>query len=219
MSTFPKTPRNRVRRLAQRGDYDRSTIYAIVDEALICHVSFVQDGQPYVIPTIHARQGDTLLLHGAKASRLLKHVAAGAPICVAVTILDGLVLARSVFNSSMNYRSAVLFGAGRLLTGTADKLTALEVISEHLLPGRWAGARRPTDHELNATSVVAVDIASASAKVRTGPPGDEEEDYALPVWAGVVPLRQQALPPQADARLDPDVTLPPYLAGWLQERA
>jgi nitroimidazol reductase NimA-like FMN-containing flavoprotein (pyridoxamine 5'-phosphate oxidase superfamily) len=209
-TNFTKTDRNTVKRMPQRGDYDRATIYPIIDEALICHVGFVQDGQPYVIPTIHARREDTLFLHGAKASRLLKQMASGEPLCITVTHLDGLVLARSTFHSSMNYRSAVIFGRGALLEDEQEKLQALEAITEHLMPGRWADTRQPTALELKGTSVVAVTIESASAKIRTGPPADDEEDYALPMWAGVLPLQQQWGQPVDDPRLSAGIGLPTY---------
>lgn len=214
MTQYDKTSLNQLHRKPDRGHYDKATIHAIIDETLICHVGFIDGGQPVVIPTIHARDGDTLLLHGAKASRLLKHVAAGHPICLTFTLVDGLVLARSVFHSSMNYRSAVVFGHGRLLETAADKLHALEILTEHLAAGRWADARPPTDKELAATAVVAVDIDSASAKVRSGPPLDDEADYALPIWAGVIPLAQEARPPISDPRLPEDIPAPPYAAAY-----
>ncbi len=214
MEAFDKTDLNRVRRLPARGQYDRATIDAIVDEALICHVAFVVGDQPFVIPTIHGRMGDEIVLHGAPASRMIKHIAAGNPVAIAVTLVDGLVLARSVFHSSMNYRSAVLFGRGRLIDDDGDKLTALAAISEHLVRGRWADARQPTQKELDATLVVAVPIDSASAKVRTGPPGDDEEDYALPIWAGVLPFQLQPQPPIADARLSADIEVPGYVTRY-----
>ena len=209
---FNKTALNKVRRMPERGVYDRDAIYAILDEATICHVGFVDSGQPVVIPTIHVRVGDELLLHGAKASRLLKHVQAGQPVCVTVTLLDGLVVARSVFHSSMNYRSAVIFGHGRTVADAVEKLAGLAALSEHLLPGRWDDARRPTEQELQSTTLVAIAIESASAKVRTGPPSDDENDYSLPIWAGVLPIRQQFLPPEADDRLAGGVSLPDYIA-------
>lgn len=210
-NSYPKTERNTVKRMAKRGDYDRATLYPIIDAALICHVGFVQAGQPYVIPTIHARRDDSLILHGAKASRLLKHIASGEPICITITHLDGLVLARSTFHSSMNYRSAVIFGRGRLIEDQAEKLRAFETLTEHLMPGRWADTRYPTPIELKGTSVVEVPIESASAKIRTGPPVDEEEDYALPIWAGVLPIEQRWLAPVADPLLGAGVEVPPYL--------
>lgn len=211
MEQFEKTEMNRVRRLPQRGAYDAATIYAIVDEALICHVGFVQEGQPFVIPTIHARDGDTIYLHGAKASRLLEHAQRGEMLCLTVTLLDGIVAARSAFHSSMNYRSAVLFGRGHLVEEAAEKLHALEVITEHVLPGRWAEVRPITQKEIDAGSVVAVAIESASAKVRSGPPNDDEEDYALPIWAGVLPIRQEFLPPVADPKAVAEVPVPPSI--------
>ena len=211
---FEQEARNRVRRIPERGHYDRETIYAIVDEALICHVAFAVDGQPFVVPTIHARMGDELILHGAKASRLLKYIEAGHPVSVAITLLDGLVMARSVFHSSMNYRSAVLFGTGRVLASDDEKLAALELLTEHLVRGRWQDARQPTTLELNATTVVAIAIDSASAKVRVGPPSDDAEDYALPIWAGVLPLQQQAGSPLPDPKLAPGIAAPEYLVDY-----
>ena len=212
---FEKTARNTIKRMPSRGQYDKEIIYPIIDAAPICHVGFVQDGQPFVIPTIHARRDDSLLLHGAKASRLLKYMASGAPICITVTHLDGLVLARSVFHHSMNYRSATIFGRGQLIEDETEKLAALAVITEHLMPGRWADARQPNPLELNATTVVEILIESASAKVRTGPPSDDEEDYALPVWAGVLPLRTQWLAPENDTKLRDGIELPTYLQNVL----
>jgi nitroimidazol reductase NimA-like FMN-containing flavoprotein (pyridoxamine 5'-phosphate oxidase superfamily) len=214
---FEQTPRNRVRRIPERGQYDQSTIYAIIDEALICHVAFAVDGQPFVIPTIHARMGDELLLHGAKASRMLKHIQAGHPVSVAITLLDGLVMARSVFHSSMNYRSVVLFGQGRTLEANDEKMAALAVLTEHLAHGRWQEARLPTIQELNGTTVVALKIDGASAKLRSGPPNDEPEDYALPIWAGVLPLQQAALPPVADPKLTPGIEAPGYLVHYQRQ--
>ncbi len=213
MTDFPKTPLNHVRRIAERGQYDTATIYPIIDEAKICHVGFSIDGQPYVIPTIHAREGDTLYLHGAKASRLLKHIEEGHPVCITITLLDGLVLARSVFHSSMNYRSAMIFGCGMVVEDEQAKLRALEVLTNHLAAGRWDDARKPTPKELNATTVVAISIESASAKIRVGPPSDDEEDYALPIWAGVLPLRQQALDLIPDPKLNDGIPVPEYLAN------
>lgn len=211
MNEFPQTSQNRVRRVPARGAYDKATIYPIVDEALICHVGLVTEGQPVVIPTLHARRGDEILLHGATTSRLMQYAASGAPLCITVTHVDGLVLARSVFHHSANYRSAVLFGTGTLVADEEEKLAALATFTEKLIPGRWEDARRPNAVEMKATSVVAVAIDSASAKVRTGPPKDDEEDYALDVWAGVIPLQVQRLLPDPDPRLDATVTLPAYL--------
>ena len=218
MPTFEVTSRNKVKRLAERGKYDKATIYPIVDEACIGHVGFVQAGQPFVIPTIHARRGDTILFHGAKASRLLKHIQGGNPLCVTITLLDGLVMARSVFHHSMNYRAAVLYGHGRLIETEAEKWEALRLISEAVMPGRWDDARQPTRKELNATTVVAMPIESASAKIRSGPPGDDDEDYALPVWAGIVPIRQQIDVPVADPLLSEGIELPDYMADFVNGR-
>ena len=212
MPDYDITDLNRVRRVPARGAYDRETVHAILDAALIGHVSFVVDDQPFVIPTLIARDGDELLLHGATSSRLMRHAATGAPLAVAVTHVDGLVLARSVFHHSINYRSAVLFGTARLLEEPAAKMAALRAFTERLIPGRWDDARPPNETELKATAVLALTINAASAKVRVGPPGDDEEDYALPVWAGVLPLQTSYGPPLPDGRLDPATPLPPYLA-------
>jgi nitroimidazol reductase NimA-like FMN-containing flavoprotein (pyridoxamine 5'-phosphate oxidase superfamily) len=214
MTEFDQTPRNRVRRLPERASYDRETIYPILEEALICHAGFEEDGQPFVIPTLFARDGDTLYLHGAKASRLLKHIQAGNPVCISVTLLDGLVLARSVFHHSVNYRSAVLFGRGRLLETDEEKLQALEAITEHIARGRWADARPPNRKELNATGVAAVAIESASAKVRGGPPKDDAEDYTLPVWAGILPLELRVLEPQDDPGALTPLPAPEYIQKY-----
>lgn len=214
MPNFERTPRNEVHRLPERATYDRAAIYQIVDEALICHVAFVQDGQPFVIPTNHARQGDTLLLHGSGASRLVRHIQDGQPVCVAFTLVDGLVLARSVCHHSLNYRSAVVFGRGQMVEDEQAKLRALELLTEQVAPGRWADARKPTGQELRATAVVSVSIESASAKSRSGPPADDEADRQLPVWAGVLPLQVQGLSPVPDAGLSPGVPFPGYLARY-----
>ena len=202
------TDRTKVRRHPERGAYDREPIDAILDEALICHVGFVVDGQPFVIPTIHARAGDVLYLHGSSASRMMRTVAGGVDVCVTATLLDGIVLARSVYNSSMNYRSAVVLGRAREVVDPDEKLTALETIVEHIAPGRWADARSPNRKELKATSVLALPLNEASAKIRTGPPTDFDEDLDLPVWAGVIPLRLVADP--AESAVD-GLPLPPYL--------
>lgn len=219
MTHFKKTDKNRINRLPQRGYYDRETIYRILDEALICHVGFVEKRQPYVIPINFARVEDTIVLHGAKASRLLKHISAGHPVCVTVTIVDGLVLARSVFHHSVNYRSVVLFGKGHPVEDDHEKMAALEAVSEHLIPGRWKEARLPNRKELNATRVVSIKIDEASAKVRVGPPIDEQEDYALPVWAGVLPLQEKPLSPIRDELLLEDISLPEYIAQYSRKQA
>lgn len=212
--TFPKTPRNKVKRLPERGQYDTATIYPIVDAALICHVGFALDGQPYVIPTLHARQGDTILLHGAKGNRLLRHIQSGGEVCITITVVDGIVLARSVFHHSINYRSVVLFGKGAAIEDDQARLRALELFTERLIPGRWQDARPPSAIELKQTTIVAVPIDSASAKIRTGPPKDEEDDLDLPVWAGVLPLQHVAGTPIADPQLRAGVELPEYLRSY-----
>ena len=186
---FPVTNLNRVKRLPKRAAYDKEAVYEIVDAALICHVGMVvEGGRPVVIPTIHARQGDNLLLHGASTSRMLNHVGAGHNICVTVTHLDGLVLARSVFHHSMNYRSAIMYGSGRLLTDPDEKMEALEIFTEKLIPGRWDEARIPNEKELNGTLVIGIDITDASAKIRDEGANDEVADMDLDVWAGVLEL-------------------------------
>ena len=216
MTEFPQTAQNRVRRMPTRGAYDKATIYPIVDEALICHVGLIEAEQPVVIPTLHARDGDQILLHGATTSRLLRYAATGAPLCITVTHVDGLVLARSIFHHSINYRSAVLFGRGVLIEGEAAKLAALERFTEKLIPGRWDDARMPNAVELKATSVVAVTIESASAKIRTGPPKDDEEDYALSVWAGVLLLHQSVGEPLPDPAARTEIRVPDYIVNYRQ---
>src|SRR5579864_5388206 len=182
------TARTRVVREAQRGAYDRDTVYRILDEGFLCHVGFVADGQPFVIPTSYGRKNASLYIHGSAASRMLRQMRDGVPVCVTVTLLDGLVLARSVFNHSMNYRSVVILGKATLVDNPEEKLAALRALSEHIIPGRWDDARQPNEQELKATSVLRVPIEEFSAKVRVGPPIDDEEDYAFPTWAGVLPL-------------------------------
>src|SRR5256714_1696829 len=190
MTTRPApTPRTAVRRHPERGVYDRAAIDAILDESLICHVGFEVDGQPYVIPTIHARMGDDLYLHGSPASRMLRTIGEGIDVCVTVTLLDGLVLARSVYHHSLNYRSVLVLGRAREVTDPAEKLRAMEAVVEHVVPGRWADARRPTEKEIAGTSILALPLDEASAKMRNGPPKDNAADMELPGWAGVVPLR------------------------------
>jgi hypothetical protein len=207
---FPKDSRNKVKRLAERGRYEAAEIYPIVDEALICHVGFVVDEQPFVIPTLHARNGDRILLHGSQASRMLRHLEAGGAVCITATIVDGLVLARSVFHHSVNYRSAVLYGHGERIP-ESEQYAALEVFMERCLPGRWAEARLPNEIEMKQTTVVSVPIESASAKVRSGPPKDDAEDMDWPIWAGVLPLSLQAGTPIPDAQALPGMELPDYL--------
>lgn len=213
MSEAP-SERTRVRRLPERGAYDRATIDAIVDEALTCHVGIVVDGAPVVVPTIHARVGSTLYFHGSPASRLLRAMRRGEEVCVAITLLDGLVVARTAFANSMNYRSVVVFGEPRVVDDPAEKQLALDAITEHVLPGRTADSRPMTDKEIRATLVVAVPLDEASAKVRRGPPEDEAADRGVPIWAGVVPLRTVPGDPEPDPLLPPDVPVPDYLADY-----
>jgi nitroimidazol reductase NimA-like FMN-containing flavoprotein (pyridoxamine 5'-phosphate oxidase superfamily) len=214
MNQFSQMGHNRIKRLPERGHYDRDTIHRILDEALICHVGFIERGRPFVIPINFARIGDTIVLHGAKASRLLKHVAAGHPVCIEVTLVDGLVLARSVFHHSVNYRSVVLFGRGRAVDDEDEKLAALKAIVMHLIPGRWEEARLPNRKEMNATRVVSVKIDEASAKVRVGPPVDDPDDYGLPIWAGILPLAELPLHPVGDDLQSDKVSLPGYIAHY-----
>jgi uncharacterized protein len=206
------TPRTRIVREAQRAVYDRDAVNRILDEAFVCHVGFIADGQPYVIPTSYGRDGNVLYLHGSAASRMLRNLEQGVPVCVTVTLLDGLVLARSVFNHSMNYRSVVILGAATLVDDPAEKIAALRVLSEHILPHRWDDARQPSEKELKATSVLRIPIEEFSAKVRVGPPVDDEEDYAFPTWAGVIPLEIKAGGPVPDDRCQSE--LPAYLQNY-----
>ncbi len=209
------TKRTQVMRLPKRGDYSQETIHSILDAGFICHAGFVMDGQPFVIPTGYGRSGDTLYLHGSSASRMLRTLAGGVEVCVTVTLLDGLVLARSAFHHSMNYRSVVLFGTATLVESAEEKTEALRVISEQIVPGRWKDVRWPTEQELKATKVLALPISEASAKVRTGPPLDDEEDYAMNVWAGILPLSVHAETPVPDPRLSSEVeAVPEYLLHY-----
>ncbi len=212
-SPGPASERVRVIRKRERGSYDRALIDAILDEGLIAHLGICDDGQPLVIPTLHARRGDVVYCHGSAASRTLRSLASGAPACLTVTLLDGLVLARSVMHHSANYRSAMILGQASAVTDPEEKLCALEAIVEHIVPGRWAHARHPTENEMKATSVLALAISEFSAKVRTGPPLDDEEDYALDFWAGVIPIEQVPGEPQPDPRLAGTVA-PPHAAGY-----
>ncbi|HQW35129.1 MAG TPA: pyridoxamine 5'-phosphate oxidase family protein [Thermoflexales bacterium] len=211
MTTFPITDQNRVRVKSKRGTYEREVIYPIVDEALICHVGLVFDNQPFVIPTIHARIDDTIYLHGSPGSRMKKAAEAGAPFCITCTLVDGIVFARSVFNHSMNYRSAVLFGKGRIVTDADESYKAQVAITDHIAKGRWDDARVPNEKEIAKTLFIAIDVEAASAKVRTGPPGDDEEDLALPYWAGVLPLAVTPAAPINDPALREGIALPEYV--------
>ena len=208
--------RTRLRRLPARGDHDRETIDAILDEALVSHMGFVHDDHPVVVPTLHARVGDEVLLHGSAASRALRTLAGGAPLCLTVTLIDGLVLARSAFHHSINYRSVMLFGTARLVDEPEEKAAALEAFTEKLVPGRWAAVRWPSHQELKGTKVLALPIDEASAKLRTGPPGDDEEDYAMDTWAGVVPLTLVAGDPQDDPRLREGIPQPEHVRALVE---
>jgi nitroimidazol reductase NimA-like FMN-containing flavoprotein (pyridoxamine 5'-phosphate oxidase superfamily) len=204
MERFAPTKKTTVRRLPKRAEYDRGAVYQILDEGFICHVGFVVEGQPFVIPTGYARAGDQLYIHGSPASRMLRSLRDGIEACLTVTLIDGLVMARSAFHHSMNYRSAVVFGRAEVVEDGAEKMEALRSLTEHLAPGRWQQARQPNESEMKATMVLALPLIEASAKVRTGPPVDDEEDYAMPVWAGVLPLKTTTEAPIDDPRLLPE---------------
>jgi uncharacterized protein len=208
------TPRTRLVREADRAVYDREAVYRILDEGFICHVGFSVDGQPFVIPTSFGRKDANLYIHGSAASRMLRQMKEGVAVCVTVTLLDGLVLARSVFNHSMNYRSVVILGKATLVDDPEEKLAALRLLSEHILPGRWDDSRQPNERELRATSVLRVPIEEFSAKVRVGPPIDDAEDYSFPTWAGVVPLEVKVGEPIGDPKLDPTREVPPYVKRY-----
>src|ERR1700674_1094740 len=210
--------RTRLVREADRAVYDRAAAYQILDEGFICHVGFVVDGQPFVIPTGYGRVGDNLYIHGSAASRMLRRVDEGVAVCVTVTLLDGLVLARSIFNHSMNYRSVVILGTAVAVNDAKEKLEALRLLSEHILPGRWVESRQPNEKELKATLVMRLPIEEFSAKVRQGPPVDDEEDYAFPTWAGVIPLGMVAGKPVNDPRLDPARDVPAYARQYSRKR-
>ncbi len=215
---FTKTERTTLRRLPKRGFYDRELIHSILDEGLICHVGFSVEGRPVVIPTGYARVDDQLYIHGSQASRMLRTLAGGIDVCVTVTLLDGLVLARSAFHHSMNYRSVVVFGRALQVDEPETKVAALTAFSEHVIRGRWDEVREPTKQELQATTVLSLAIDEVSAKVRTGPPLDDEEDYALSVWAGVIPLKLQAGDPIADPRLPDEIKPPVYATNYSREQ-
>jgi uncharacterized protein len=214
VTEYPPTERTRVRRKPSRGSYDRELIHAILDEALICHLGFAVDGQAYVIPTIHAREGDRLYLHGAPANRALTELAGGTPCCLTASIVDGLVLARSARQHSLNYRSAIVFGEGRRVEDSEEKAIALRAVVDHIAPGRSAVVRGPDKGELEATQVIAVEIEAASAKVREGPPIDKREDVDPEKWAGVLPLGISALGPIATSDIAEDLTAPVHVAQW-----
>ena len=212
------TARTRVVREAHRGVYDRETVYRILDEGFLCHVGFVADGQPFVIPTSYGRKDANLYVHGSAASRMLRNMKTeGVSVCITVTLLDGLVLARSIFNHSMNYRSVVVLGKASLVDDPEEKLAALRVLSEHILPGRWDDSRQPNERELKQTSVLRLPIEEFSAKVREGPAIDDEEDMSFPTWAGVLPLEMRPGIPIRDEQLSPERDVPDYVRGYSRE--
>jgi uncharacterized protein len=211
---IPTTVRTELKRGPRLGSFDRATIYKILDKAFVCHVGFTIDEQPVVIPTGYARVGDDLLIHGSAASRMLKAMAREVNVCVTVTLIDGLVLARSVFNHSMNYRSVVIFGRARVLSNEREKIAALLAFTEHIIPQRWVEVRPPNGRELKATTVLALSLQEASAKIRTGDPIDDDQDYALDVWAGVIPLTLSAGEPIADRRLKKGLLIPPSVSNY-----
>jgi nitroimidazol reductase NimA-like FMN-containing flavoprotein (pyridoxamine 5'-phosphate oxidase superfamily) len=217
-NSSPPTPRTRVVREPQRAVYDRHVAYQVLDEGFICHVGFAVEGQPYVIPTSYARKDDLLYVHGSAASRMLRQAGGGIPVCLTVTLLDGLVLARSIFNHSMNYRSVVVLGIAKPIDDREEKLAALQALSEHILPGRWKDSRQPNEQELKATSVLQLPIEEFSAKIRQGPPIDDEEDYSFPTWAGVIPLSMASHPPVDDSRLLEGITAPGYAKKYSRRK-
>lgn len=212
------TQRSQIRRLPQRGQYERDCVYQILDEGLVCHLGFVVDGQPFVIPTAYGRVGDRLYIHGSPASRMLRTLQGGVEVCVTVTLLDGLVLARSAFHHSMNYRSVVVFGTAAVVEGADEKLAALEAFTEHIVPDRWAEVRLPNRQEVAGTLVLSLPLSEASAKVRTGSPVDDEADYKLPVWAGEIPLHLTAGKPIDDPRLILGIEPPSYVRNYTRAK-
>jgi hypothetical protein len=212
--TISPTERTRLRRLPARGEFDRATIYRILDEGFVCHVGFTIDESPFVIPTGYARVGDNLLIHGSAASRMLRAMVWEKDVCVTVTLVDGLVLARSAFHHSMNYRSVVILGKARVVSDEQEKLEALRAFTEHFVPGRWTEVRQPSENELKATLVMSLPIDEASAKIRTGTAVDDEADYELDVWAGVIPLRLTAGVPVNDTQLKEGIAVPHYASTY-----
>ncbi|HXP73669.1 MAG TPA: pyridoxamine 5'-phosphate oxidase family protein [Stellaceae bacterium] len=215
---FTPTEKTRVKRLHERGHYDRETVYAILDAGFICHVGYLIDDQPYVTPTSYWREGDRVYWHGSSASRMLRTISKGIKVCLTVTHVDGLVLARSGFHSSINYRAVMAFGKAEVITDAQHKEQALKAFVEQVTPGRWATLRPVTSQELKGTTVLSMKLSEVSAKVRTGPPKDDEEDYALPIWAGVLPLKMTSGPPEPDPRLTADVPIPEHARRFALER-
>ncbi len=217
MNTYAPTSRTKVRRLAKRGVYDKAVVHSILDEGLLCHVGFAVEGQPYVIPTLYARSDERLYLHGSAVSRMLKTIAEGIDVCVTVTLVDAYVLARSAFHHSMNYRSVVVLGRAQLVTDDAERMEALRILTNHIIPNRWEEVREPNELEMRQTAVLTLPLEEVSAKVRVGNPNDDDEDYALPVWAGVVPISMQVGQPSEDGRVRPDA--PPLALSRFVRRA
>jgi nitroimidazol reductase NimA-like FMN-containing flavoprotein (pyridoxamine 5'-phosphate oxidase superfamily) len=209
-----RTTRTKLKRIPKRGAFDRETMYKILDEAFICHIGFSVDGKTFVIPTAYGRSGDTLYVHGSAASRMMREMSKGIDVCITVTLVDGLVLARSAFHHSINYRSVVIFGNAEIVTDEAEKNDALFAFTEHLIPNRWDEIRAPDSKELKATTVLKLKITEASAKIRTGDPVDDAEDYNLDVWAGVIPLKIKAEKPIDDALLKENITAPDYTQNY-----
>ncbi len=214
MDKFTPTPRTTLKRLPDRGEFDRQAVYRILDEAFVCHVGFAVDGQPFVIPTSFGRIGDKLYIHGSAASRMMRNLSGAIPVCVTVTLIDGLVLARSAFHHSVNYRSVVMLGQAALVTEPEEKFAALKAITEHVVPGRWPDVREPNAQELKGTTVLALPLAEVSAKVRTGPPKDDEEDLAIPAWSGVLPLRMEIGAPIRDDFTPAETAPPNYVLNY-----
>ena len=216
MNEIPRTERTILKRLPKRGSFDREVINTILDEGFVCHVGFVADDKPVVIPTGYARMGENLIIHGSRASRMLCALGKEVDVCVTITLIDGLVLARSAFHHSMNYRSVVVFGRANAIETRTEKLAALRALSEHMIAGRWDYVREPNERELQQTTVLSVPLNEASAKIRTGQPVDDDEDYDLPIWAGILPLRLFAQTPVADPLLRMDVDIPDHVRSYRQ---
>ena len=216
MNTYAPTSRTKVRRLAKRGNYDKAVVHSILDEGLLCHVGFAVEGQPYVIPTLYARDGERLFLHGSAVSRMLKTLAEGVDVCVTVTLVDAYVLARSAFHHSMNYRSVVVLGRAQLITDEAERMRALHTLTNHIVPNRWEEVRAPNELEMRQTAVLTLPLEEVSAKIRVGEPKDDEEDYALPIWGGIVPISTQAGQPMGDGRVHAGAA-PPDLSRFVRK--
>jgi nitroimidazol reductase NimA-like FMN-containing flavoprotein (pyridoxamine 5'-phosphate oxidase superfamily) len=218
LNKISPTARTTLKRLPKRGVFERQRIYEILDEGFVCHLGFSVDGRPFVVPTGYGRSGEMLFIHGSAASRTLRTLAASVEVCVTVTIVDGLVLARSAFHHSMNYRSVMIFGTASVVQDDCEKMRALRAFSDHIIPNRWNDVREPNDSELKKTLVLRLPLVEASAKIRNGPPLDDGSDYELPIWAGEIPLRVMAQTPVPDSRLSPDVAVPSYIERYLRER-